>query len=129
MQRPDGCQLQLVLLAPAAELRHGLHVGRASVLVADGGGEEFEEVLAGFVAGSGDEGGHGKSPGAGGQERGGYEISGHGCALLYFRGWMVSSGIGKSFLLSVMSVRPYCSAVAAIIVSVKVSVMPLRAHS
>jgi hypothetical protein len=57
----------------------------------------------------------------------GPQFSGHGRAL-YFRGWMVSSGIGKSFLLSVMSVRPYCSAVAAIMVSVKVSVTPLRAH-
>ena len=60
MQRPDGGELQLILLAPAEELRRRLHVSRTRVLVADRGREEFEEVLAGFVAGIGDDGRYGK---------------------------------------------------------------------
>lgn len=62
VQRPDRMQLQLVPLTPAAELSHRLHIGRARVFVANRGGEEFEEMLAGFFAGACDEGRHGKRP-------------------------------------------------------------------
>jgi hypothetical protein len=34
VQRPDRGQAQLMLLTPAAELRHRLHVRRAGILVA-----------------------------------------------------------------------------------------------
>jgi hypothetical protein len=43
----------------------------------DRGREEFEEVFAGFLAGAGDDGGHGKRPRRNGQERGGYQLSCH----------------------------------------------------
>ena len=56
-----------------AELRRGLDVGSARVGIADRRGEEFKEVLAGFLAGIGDNPRHGNSPGRGGQERGGDE--------------------------------------------------------
>jgi hypothetical protein len=55
VERPYRPQLQLVRLAPAEELLRRLHVSRARVLVADGGCEEFEEVLAGFLAGIGND--------------------------------------------------------------------------
>jgi hypothetical protein len=82
VQRPDGRQPEIMVLTPAAELGDGLNIGRARVFVADRrGGEEFEEILAGFVAGARDDGGHGKFPGAGGQERGGYQLSCHAWRL------------------------------------------------
>ena len=60
MQRPDGPQLQLILLAPAEELRRRLHVSRTRVGVTNRSREEFQEMLAGFVAGIGDDGGYRK---------------------------------------------------------------------
>ena len=60
MQRPDRGELQTVFFTPAAELGNGLYIGRARILVADRGGEEFEEMLAGFVARSGDDRRHRK---------------------------------------------------------------------
>jgi hypothetical protein len=59
MQRPDSGEPQLILLAPGEELRRRLHVSRARVLVTDSGSEEFQEVLAGFRAGAGDDSGDG----------------------------------------------------------------------
>lgn len=63
MQRPDGGKLQLILLAPAEELRRGLHVRLAHIRHAVCGGEEFEEMFARLVSGIGDDGRHGNSPG------------------------------------------------------------------
>ena len=45
MQGADRGELQTVLLAPAAELRGGLDIGRSRIFIADRGGEEFEEML------------------------------------------------------------------------------------
>ena len=54
MQRPDRPELKAVFFAPAEELRDSLNIGGARVFVSDGRGEEFEEMLAGFVTGSRD---------------------------------------------------------------------------
>ena len=62
VKRQDGGQLQLVLLAPAEVLRRGLNIGCAGVGIADRCREEFEEVLARFLPGIGDDCWNGKSP-------------------------------------------------------------------
>ena len=61
----------LVLVAPGEEPADRPVIGHAGVLVADGGGEEFEEAARGLVAGVGDHarhhdavaGGDGQGPG------------------------------------------------------------------
>ncbi len=55
MQRPDCGEPKIVLFAPAEELGCGRHIRCARVAIADGGGEEFEEMLAGFITGCGDD--------------------------------------------------------------------------
>ena len=60
VQRPDRGELKVVLFTPAEELRSCLDIGRARVFVTDRGGEEFEEMLAGFVAGGSDDRRHRK---------------------------------------------------------------------
>jgi hypothetical protein len=77
MQRPDAREPQLTLFAPAAELPHRLHIGRTGVFVADRGGEEFQKMLAGLLAGVRDDCRHGEGTGRGGQERGGNQVSRH----------------------------------------------------
>src|SRR5262249_40285883 len=54
MQRPDCGEPEIVFFTPATELSNSLHVSRARVLVADRGGEEFEEVFGCLVALGGD---------------------------------------------------------------------------
>ena len=55
VQRLDVGELaDLVLVAPGEEPHDGPVIGHARVLVADGGGEEFEEAARGLVAGVGD---------------------------------------------------------------------------
>ncbi len=55
MQRLDiGDLAELVMVAPGEEPLGGSVIGHAGVLVADGGGEEFEEAADGLVAGGGD---------------------------------------------------------------------------
>jgi hypothetical protein len=44
-----------VTLDPGKEVRHGPVIRHAGVLVADGGGEEFQEAAGGGVAGVGDD--------------------------------------------------------------------------
>jgi hypothetical protein len=55
VQRPDCGELQIVFFAPAEELSGCLDIGCARVFVADGGGEEFEEMFAGFAAAGSDD--------------------------------------------------------------------------
>ena len=55
-----------VPVAPGEEPHDGAIVRHAGVLVADGGGEEFEEAAAGLVAGGGDQARH-QHAGAAGQ--------------------------------------------------------------
>ena len=56
MQRLDVGELaELVVLAPGEEPADGMQVGRPGVLVADGGGEEFQEAARGVLAGVGDD--------------------------------------------------------------------------
>jgi hypothetical protein len=50
----------LVLLDPAKEVAGGPVIGHARVLVADRGGEEFQEPARCMVAGAGDHGRHGE---------------------------------------------------------------------
>ena len=55
MQRLDIRNLaDLVMVAPGEEPSCSPVIGHAGVLVADGGGEEFEEAAGGLVAGGGD---------------------------------------------------------------------------
>jgi hypothetical protein len=49
LQRTNRGELKAVLLGPAAELRGGLDISRTGIFIADGSGEEFEEIFAGFV--------------------------------------------------------------------------------
>ena len=59
MQRLDVGELaDLVLVAPGEEPADGPVIGHAGVLVADGGGEEFQEAAGGLVAGVGDHARH-----------------------------------------------------------------------
>ena len=59
MQRLDiGDLADLVMVAPGEEPSGGPVIGHAGVLVADGGGEEFEEAAGGLVAGGGDHARH-----------------------------------------------------------------------
>jgi len=60
MQRANCTQLQAVFRTPAAELRGGLDIGSARILVMDRRSEEFQEMLAGFVTGCGDDRRHRK---------------------------------------------------------------------
>ena len=56
MQRLDVGELaELVMLAPGEEPADRMQVGRPRVLVADGGGEEFQEAAGRVVAGVGDD--------------------------------------------------------------------------
>jgi hypothetical protein len=55
MQWPDGGKLKIVPFAPEEELCCSLDISRARVFVADGGGEKFQEMFAGFVAGGSDD--------------------------------------------------------------------------
>ena len=60
VERLDVDELaDLVTVDPGKELRHGPVIGHAGVLVADGGGEEFQEPSRGMVAGAGDHRRHG----------------------------------------------------------------------
>jgi hypothetical protein len=60
-------QLQVMFLAPAAELRHGLHVGRARVLVADRRREKFQECSLVFSPAAAMMAGTGNVPGEAGR--------------------------------------------------------------
>ena len=56
VQRLDVGELaDPVMVAPGEEPPAGMVIGRAGVLVADGGGEEFQEAARGVVAGVGDD--------------------------------------------------------------------------
>jgi hypothetical protein len=58
-------------IEPGEEVRDGPVIGHASVLVADGGGEEFEEAADRSVAGAGDRRRHGEAAAAVARCRGG----------------------------------------------------------
>ena len=59
MQRLDiGDLADLEVIAPGEEPSCSPVIGHAGVLVADGGGKEFEEAPGGLVAGGGDNAGH-----------------------------------------------------------------------
>jgi hypothetical protein len=55
VQWPDSRELQAIILAPCAELFDRGHVRGTRVFIANGSGEEFEEVFAGFIARSRDD--------------------------------------------------------------------------
>jgi hypothetical protein len=62
MVRPDNrdARMHLIVIAPGHEFRHGAAVGPARVRVADVGGEAFQELERGPLAGGGgDRGRHG----------------------------------------------------------------------
>jgi hypothetical protein len=65
VDRLDVLERQAVVLAPAKELGDGLGIGGPGVLVADVGGEEFEEPPGVVVAEVGDEGRDGEAIAAG----------------------------------------------------------------
>ena len=70
MQRLDiGDLADLVMVAPGEEPSAGTIIRHARVLVADGGGEEFEEAAGGFVAGGGDNTGRQNAVAGGDRER------------------------------------------------------------
>ena len=59
VQRLDiGEAAELVVLAPGEEAADRMQIGRTGVLVADSGGEEFQEAARGLVAGGRDNTGH-----------------------------------------------------------------------
>jgi len=60
MQRPDRGEPQFMDFTPAAELGNCLYIGHSGVLVSDRCGEELQEMLAGFVAGGGNDRRHRK---------------------------------------------------------------------
>jgi hypothetical protein len=53
-----GDLADLVLIAPGEEAHGGVVTGMPRVLVADGGGEEFQKAARGLVAGFGDHARH-----------------------------------------------------------------------
>ena len=56
VQRLDiGEAAELVVLAPGEEAAGRMQIGRTGVLVADSGGEEFQEAASGGVTGVGDD--------------------------------------------------------------------------
>jgi hypothetical protein len=59
MQRLDVGELaELIPIAPGKEPGHGVVIGGPRVLVANGGGEEFEKAAGGMLAGVGDHARH-----------------------------------------------------------------------
>jgi hypothetical protein len=72
VQRLDiGDLADLVMVAPGEEPRGGPVIGHAGIFVADGGGEELEEVAGGLVAGGGDHARHQNA--IAGRDRAGFE--------------------------------------------------------
>ena len=55
VERPDGREREVTLLAPGEEPAAGAGVSPARVVVVDVGGEEFDVAPAGGIAGGGDE--------------------------------------------------------------------------
>ncbi len=53
---------ELVAVAPVEEAQHGMVIRGPGVLVADGGGEEFQEAARGVRSGVGDDRRHGQRP-------------------------------------------------------------------
>ena len=47
---PDGAEIQSLFIAPVEELFYRTRVSGARVAVADGGGKEFDEAVAGALA-------------------------------------------------------------------------------
>jgi hypothetical protein len=73
VERLDVGELaEFVAIAPVEEPHDGMVIGRPRVLVADGGGEEFEEAARGLVASRGDHARHhdARVAGAAGQRPG-----------------------------------------------------------
>jgi hypothetical protein len=69
VDRFEGNQAIAARLAPVGEAADGQGVGFPGVLVADGGGEEFDEAVGGLLAGVGKEGGDDVEAGAGQRPR------------------------------------------------------------
>ena len=70
MQRLDiGNLADLVMVAPGEEPSCSPVIGHAGILVADGGGEEFEEAARGLVAGGRDHARHQNAVARGDRER------------------------------------------------------------
>ena len=55
VERPDGCECQAAIFAPAEKPAAGPHVSAPRVRVADVGGEEFDVAPGGRIAEVGDQ--------------------------------------------------------------------------